>query len=349
MRRRKKIGFAVVGLGAIARGAVLPAFARAKNAKLIAVVSRDRNEAAAVARKFRASAYYNADEFSKCLTNPEISAVYIATPPGAHASYAVQAAAAGKHVLSEKPLAANVEQAAQMVEACRRNGVLLMTAYRKFFEPSCVYLKKLIQSGELGRVDVIHTAFSELFTPRVSLAWLVDPKMAGGGPLMDLGIYCVNTTRWLVKEDPIEVSAQTWTSDAATFRDVEESVSFRLRFPSGLIVQGSSSYGAVLSSFVIVQGSKGWASLAPAYDFSEERRLTVKIGKNRWTRRTFPVRDEFAPELDAFAAAIRANRPVEGDGVQGLRDMIILDAIYDSARTGRSVGIDYNAAERAGN
>jgi predicted dehydrogenase len=349
MRGQKKIGFAVVGLGAIARGAVLPAFARTKNAKLIAVVSRDRNEAAAVARKFRASAYYTADEFSTCLASPEISAVYIATPPGAHASYAVQAAAAGKHVLSEKPLAANVAQATQMVEACRRGRVLLMTAYRKFFEPSCVYLKKLIQSGELGRVDLIHTAFSELFTPGTSLAWLLDPKLAGGGPLMDLGIYCVNTTRWLVNEDPIEVSAQTWTSDAATFRDVEESVSFRLRFPSGLIVQGSSSYGAALSSFVFVQGSNGWASLAPAYDFSEERRLTVKIGKKRWIRRTFPVCDEFAPELDAFAEAIRANQPVEGDGVQGLRDMIILDAIYNSARNGRSVPIDYGAAERAGN
>lgn len=349
MRGRKKIGFAVVGLGAIARGAVLPAFAHAKDAKLVAVVSRDRNEAATVARKFRASAYYTADEFSKCLASPEVSAVYVATPPGAHASYAVQAAAAGKHVLSEKPLAANVEQAAQMVEACRRAGVLLMTAYRKFFEPSCVYLKKLIQSGELGRVDVIHTAFSELFTPGISLAWLVDPKMAGGGPLMDLGVYCVNTTRWLVKEDPVEVSAQTWTSDAATFRDVEESVSFRLRFPSGLIVQGSSSYGAELSSFVFVQGSKGWASLAPAFDFSEARRLTVKIGKKRWIEREFPVCDEFAPELDAFAAAIRKNRPVEADGVQGLRDMIILDAIYGSARIGRTVVIDYGVAKRVEN
>jgi predicted dehydrogenase len=349
MRGRKKIGFAVVGLGAIARGAVLPAFAHAKNAKLVAVVSRDRLEAAAVARKFRAPAYYTADEFSKCLANPEVSAVYIATPPGAHASYAMQAAAAGKHVLSEKPLAANVEQAAQMVEACRRGGVLLMTAYRKYFEPSCVYLKKLIQNGDLGRVDVIHTAFSELYTPRASLAWLVDPKLAGGGPLMDLGIYCVNTTRWLVKEDPIEVTAQTWTSDAAKFRDVEESVSFRLRFPSGLIVQGSSSYGAVLCSFVFVQGSKGWASLAPAFDFSEERRLTVKIGKKRWIERKFAVRDEFAPELDALAEAIRTNRPVEGDGVQGLRDMIILEAIYKSARNGRSLAIDYSLAGGVGN
>ncbi len=348
MRAQKKVGFAVVGLGAIARGAVLPAFARSKKAKLVAVVSRDKNEAATVARKFRAPFHYTTEGFSKCLANSEVSAVYIATPPGAHAPYAVQAASAGKHVLSEKPLAANVEQAAQIVDACDRNGVLLMTAYRKYFEPSCLYLKQLIQSGDLGRIDVVHTAFSELYTPGRSLAWLVDPTLAGGGPLMDLGIYCVNTTRWLVNEDPIEVSAETWTNRTATFRDVEESISFRLQFPSGLIVQGSSSYGAALSSFVFVQGTKGWASLAPAFDFSEERRLTVKIGK-RWIGRKFPVQDEFAPELDAFAAAIQKNVPVECDGVQGLRDMIVLEAIYNAARKGRSLVIDYGAATRSRN
>ncbi len=348
MRAQKKVGFAVVGLGAIARGAVLPAFARSKKAKLVAVVSRDKNEAATVARKFRAPSYYTAADFSKCLANPEISAIYIATPPGAHASYAVQAASAGKHVLSEKPLAANVEQAAQIVDACARNGVLLMTAYRKYFEPSCLYLKRLIQNGDLGRIDVIHAAFSELYTPGRSLAWLVDPTLAGGGPLMDLGVYCVNTTRWLVNEDPAEVSAQTWTRDTATFRDVEQSISFRLQFPSGLILQGSSSYGAALSSVVFVQGTKGWASLAPAFDFSEERRLVAKIGK-RWIERKFPVQDEFGPELDAFAAAIQKNVPVECDGVQGLRDMIVLEAIYNAARNGRNLVIDYSAAKRARN
>jgi len=343
----KKIGFAVVGLGAIARGSVLPAFARCKKAKLVAVVSRDRNEAATVARKFRAPSYYSADEFSKCLANPQISAVYIATPPGAHAPYVIQAAASGKHVLCEKPLAATVEQSAQMVEACRRNRVLLMTAYRKYFEPSCVYLKKLIQSGDLGRIDVIHTAFSELYSPGASLPWLLDPQVAGGGPLMDLGVYCVNTTRWLVEEDPIEAIAQSWTRNAATFQDVEESISFRLRFPSGLVVQGSASYAAVISSLVFVQGTKGWASLAPAFDFNQERRLIGEIGKREIDRK-FAIKDEFAPELDAFAAAIQNNTAVKCDGVQGHRDMIILDAIYKSASRSAPVVIDYSQASAAG-
>jgi predicted dehydrogenase len=340
MAANKKVGFAVVGLGSIAQGSILPAFANSKRAKLIGLVSRDKEEAARLARKFHASAHYSTDEYSECLANPEISAIYIATPPGAHASYVVQAALAGKHVLCEKPLAATTEQSGLMVEACRRSRVLLMTAYRKHTEPSCVYLKRLIQSGDLGRIEVIHTAFAELFSPGKSLAWLVDSNVAGGGPLMDLGVYCVNTTRWMMEEDPIEVIAQSWVRDTVVFWDVEEGISFRLKFPSGLVVHGSSSYGAAISSFIFVQGTKGWASLTPAFPFDEERRLTGKNGK-RWIERKFKVVDEFAPEIDAFATAIQNKQVVESDGIQGHRDMIILDAIYNSAKKQRPVVINY--------
>jgi predicted dehydrogenase len=336
----KTVGFAVVGLGSIAQGSILPSFAKCEKARLVAVVSRDKAEAADVAMRFKASAHYSTAEYAACLANPEISAVYVATPPGAHETYTVQAAFAGKHVLCEKPLAATGQQSAQMVKACRQNHVLLMTAYRKHFEPSCVYLKQLIQNRELGRIDVIHTAFSELFSQGTSVPWLVDRDLAGGGPLMDLGVYCVNTTRWLVDEDPVEVSAQTWTRDTTTFRDVEEGISFRLQFASGLVVQGSSSYGAAISSFMYIQGTNGWASLTPAFPFDEERRLTVKIGK-RWIERKFAILDEFAPELEAFAAAVLNDGVVESDGVQGHRDMMILDAIYNSARKQRPLNINY--------
>ena len=215
-----------------------------------------------------------------------------------------------------------------------------MTAYRKFYEPSALYLKQLIRSGDLGRIDMIHTAFSELHVPDVSLPWLLDSKMAGGGPLMDLGVYCVNTTRWLVEENPVEVSAKSWVHDTVRFWDVEQGISFCLRFPGGLVVQGSSSYGAVLSSFIFVQGTKGWLSLSPAFPFDQDRVLTGKIGKRQVTRK-FKVTDEFAPELDAFAAAIQNKHSVEADGVQGYRDMIILDAIYEAAKTQQSVAIKY--------
>jgi predicted dehydrogenase len=340
MAAGNKVGFAVVGLGTIAQGFVLPSFAKCKNAKLVAVVSRDKEKAARVARRFRASAHYSIDEYAQCLANPEVTAVFVATPNGLHESFTVQASEAGKHVLCEKPLAATAEPSARMVEACRRNRVLLMTAYRKYFEPSTLFLKQLIQSGALGRIDVIHTAFSELYLPGKSLAWMVDSNMAGGGPLMDLGVYCVNTTRWLVEEDPAEVSAQSWARDTVTFWDVEEGISFRMQFPSGLVVQGSTSYGAVLSSFIYVQGTKGWASLTPAFPFDQVRRLAATIGK-RAIDRTFPIVDEFGLELSEMASAIQNHRPVESDGVQGHRDMIILESIYNSARKQRPVVINY--------
>jgi predicted dehydrogenase len=336
----RKIGYAVVGIGNIARNSILPAFANCRRAKLVALVSRDKQKAAAAQAKFKAAISYPTKDYESCLENPEISAVYIATPQGEHEEFTVRAAEAGKHVLCEKPLAATVAQSARMVEACRRQGVLLMTAYRKYFEPAALYLKSLVSNGSLGRIDMIHTSFSELFTPGVSPAWLLDPALAGGGPMMDLGVYCVNTSRWLAGENPVEAVAQSWRHDTQRFKDVEEGVTFRLKFPSGLVVQGSSTYGAAMSSFIFVQGTQGWVSLSPAYPFEDERRVTGKIA-GRSVDRRFKALDEFALEIDAFAFAIQNKKAVECDGIQGHHDMIILQAIYESARIGQPVAIKY--------
>ena len=335
------VGYAVVGLGAISQQAVLPAFAHSKKARLIAVVSGDKSKAEKLASQFHAERHYGYGDFGDCLKNPEIDAVYIATPPGEHEKYTVQAARAKKHVLCEKPLAASIEECRRMVGACRKNGVQLMTAYRKYFEPASVALKKVISSGDLGRVDIIHTAFSE-FRPAgdTSPAWLFQRKLSGGGPLMDLGVYCVNSSRWLIGEDPVEARAVSWSHDRKRFKEVEEGISFRLRFPSGLVLQGTSSWGSVLMSFIQVHGEKGWASLAPAYAFEDDRRLTGKIaGKS--INEEFAAIDEFALELDAFAECIRENRKPEPDGVQGMRDVVIIEAIYRAAKSRRPVPIRY--------
>ena len=326
MKGRNKVGFAVIGLGAIARMAVLPAFRHSKHARLVALVSRDRRKASAWAREFHAEAAYSTGDMAACLSHPSVEAVYIATPPGTHLDFTFKAAGAGKHVLCEKPLAANSQQSAQMVQTCATRGVRLMTAYRKYFEPSAVFLKELVRSGKFGRIDTIHTSFSELHVAGKSLDWLLDRQLAGGGPLMDLGIYCVNTTRWLLEQDPVEASAFAWKNDASRFHNVEEGISFRLQFPGGCVLQGSSSYGAVLSSFLFVQGSKGWACLAPAFPFDEERNLTGKIGNKSFARK-FKVVDEFAPQLDIFSSAIRSHGPLAPDGSQGHRDLQILEAI----------------------
>ena len=340
MAATNKIGYAVVGLGSIAQSCVLPAFAHCKRARLVALVGRHKKTASLLGRKYKVRAVYGSDEFAACLANPEVAAVYIATPQGSHLELTKQAATAGKHVLCEKPLAVNVGQAEQMVQVCRARGVQLMTAYRKYFEPSSRFIHKLIRDGALGRIDTVHCAFSELHVAGKSLSWLLDVNVAGGGPLMDLGVYCVNTTRWLLGEDPVAVSAQSWRNDTARYTSVEEGISFRLEFPSGAILHGSSSYGAVISSLLFIQGSKGWISLAPAFPFDEERYLTGKL-QGRLLQRKFAIVDEFAPEIDAFAQAILSNRAVEPDGEQGLRDMKILHAIYKAAEQQKSTAIEY--------
>lgn len=341
MPARKRIGYAVVGLGSISQVAVLPAFAHSKKAHLIAVVSGDQKKARKLGKQFNANHAYSYDEFAQCLHDPQVEAVYIATPPGEHEKYAVLAAKAGKHVLSEKPLAATVEQARNMVHACRSNGVLLMTAYRKYFEPSTLRLKELIKSGQLGRIDIIHTLFAELrpFGDN-SPAWLFSRKLAGGGPLTDLGVYCINTCRWLVNEDPVSATAISWVRDPRRYKEVEEGVAFRLDFASGLVLQGTAAYSAVFSAFVHVHGERGWAALEPAFAFEEERRLSGKIA-GKWFAKTFKPIDEFALELDAFASSIQEGSNPEPDGAQGLRDMIIIDAIYKAVKTGSTVKIVY--------
>ncbi|MBZ5591667.1 MAG: Gfo/Idh/MocA family oxidoreductase [Acidobacteriia bacterium] len=337
----RPVGYAVVGLGGISQQAILPAFANSKNARLVAVVSGDPSKAGRLAAEFHAKSCYGYGEYSDCLKNPEVEAVYVATPPGEHEKYTLQAARAKKHVLCEKPLATTVDACRRMVRACRDHKVLLMTAYRKYFEPGSVALKKIIAGGNLGRVDIIHTAFTE-FRPAgdSSPDWLFKRKLSGGGPLMDLGVYCVNTSRWLVNEDPVQATAFQWTRDRKRFKEVEEGIAFRLNFASGLVLQGTASWGSVLTSFIQVHGQKGWACLSPAFAFEDDRRLTGKIS-GQWFGEEFKAIDEFALELDAFAGSIRENRKPEPDGEQGMRDIAIIDAIYRSAKAGRTVAIRY--------
>ena len=335
----KPVGYAVIGLGGFAQGAILPGFRHSKKAKLVALVSGDRSKAKRLATKFHAGAFYTYEELPACFSNPQVEAVYIATNNGSHAHYAVQAANAGEHVLCEKPMANSVEECRQMLAACRASGVRLMIAYRKYFEPASLELKKLIRSGRLGRLKYIHSAFGIVIRGRGKAgAWHLDPKLAGGGALPDVGVYCVNTIRWLVGEEPLEVSAYQWTTDPETFSQVDENIAFRLNFPHGLVAQATSSFSAAQSSFLQVHGEKGWAALNPAYPWDEERCLFGKTG-DRWFEKKFKIIDELSLELDAFADSIRRQREPEPNGVQGMRDVAVMEAIYQSAREGRTVPI----------
>jgi predicted dehydrogenase len=335
----KPVRYAVIGLGGFAQRAILPGFGHSKKAKLTALVSGDRSKAKRLATKFGAGGFYTYGDLPACLSNPQVEAVYIATNNGSHAHYAVQAANAGKHVLCEKPMANSVEECRWMLEACRASGVRLMIGYRKYFEPSSLELKKLIRSGRLGRLKYIHSAFGIVLRARgQGGSWHLDPKLSGGGALPDVGVYCVNTIRWLVGEEPLEASAYQWTTNPETFSQVDENIAFRLNFPHGLVAQATASFSAAESSFLQVHGEKGWAALNPAFQWDLERCLFGQTG-GRWFEKKFKVIDELSLELDAFADSIRRQREPEPNGVQGMRDVAVMEAIYQSAREGRTVPI----------
>jgi predicted dehydrogenase len=339
MADSKRVGFAVVGLGNISQVAILPAFRHSRKAKLVALVSGDERKAKRLAGKFGASDYYTYDDLALCLNHPQVDAVFIATTNGTHADLAIRAASAGKHVLCEKPMANTVEDCQLMIAACRARDVRLMIAYRKYFDPASVALKKLVTSGKLGRLKLLHSAFT-ISLPRGAgtPAWQLDRRQAGGGSLYDVGVYCVNTSRWITGKDPIEASGFAWTFDPTRFSEVEENITFQLKFPDGIVLQASSSFGLAQASYLYVHGEKGWAALNPAYEFNHVRRLYGKMG-SRWFEKKFKAMDEFALELDAFADAIRRRRDPEPSGLQGLKDIAVMQAIYRSARENRPVHI----------
>ena len=339
MAASKSVGYAVIGLGSIAEVAVLPAFRKSKKCRVVALVSHDLGRAKEMGKKFGVKDCYGYEDYDRCLRQPGVDAVFIASVNGAHAEQTIRAATAGKHVLCEKPMANSVEDCRRMLEACRTNQVRLMIAYRKYFEPGSVALKKLVTSGKLGRLRHIFSTYTEIVDPIKARHWQLNPQLAGGGSLMDIGIYCVNTMRWLAGSSPIDATAHSWTDDPKRFGAVEDSIAFRLTHPGGLVCQGTSSYSAMAASFVQVHGDKGWAALNPAFAFEEERRLFGKI-QGRWFEQKFKVIDEFVLELDAFADSIRRRRDPEPDGLEGLRDIATVEAIYRSARENRTISVE---------
>jgi len=329
----------VVGLGHFAEHVVLPGFHNSRKAHLVALVSGDERKARRLAKKFGASDTYHYSDYAQCLNHPQVEAVYVATNNSTHAEFAVQAAVAGKHVLCEKPMATSVAECQQMIDACRANHVRLMIAYRKYFEPGALDLKLLIESGKLGRLKLIHSAFSIYMRPGGGRAgWHFDQRLAGGGALPDVGVYCVNTARWVTGKDPVEAAAYQWTVDPEVFKEVDENIAFRLNFPDGLVMQGTASWGGAKESFLLIVGEKGWSTLAPAYEYDEERRLYGRIG-GRGFEKKYKVMNELALELDGLADCIRRNREPAPNGAEGLRDVAVMQAIYQSAREGRPVSI----------
>jgi len=337
----RQVGYAVIGLGHIAQSAVLPAFAHANNAKLVAVVSGDPEKRTKLARKYKCDAF-DVRDLDEVLGRSDVDAVYIAEPNDRHAEFAVRCAKQGLHVLCEKPLAVTEEECRRMIDASREAGVKLMTAYRLHFEESNLAAVKLIEQGRIGELR----SFSSVFGYQVRPGNIRTSAERGGGAIWDLGVYCINAARYLFRADPVEVFAMRMDRrDDERFAEVHEGMSLLLKFPGDRVAQFTVSFGCYEQDQYRIVGTKGHIEIDDAYEYAGPRELRLSIGGRERVRRFKPA-DQFAPELVAFSRAILEDTEVEPDGEEGLRDVRIIVAALKSARENRPLTLSWPPRNR---
>ena len=332
----KKLGWAIVGLGSLSINEILPGFAKCEKSKVVALVSGHPDKANKLALRYGVSqeCIYNYQNYDSIKDNPEVDVIYIVLPNGLHAEYAVRGLQAGKHVLTEKPMANTPAQCQQMIDAARKADRMLMVAYRCRYEPYNREAIRIARSGELGSIKVILADAG--FNIGDPTQWRLNKELAGGGSLMDIGIYALQAARYLSGEEPIEVNATMFTTpNDPRFKEVEETINFQLRFPSGVLANCSSSYGYAGQNHYRVVGTTGWLEMDPATVY---RGLRMKVHHGNITEeRELPARDHFALEMDHMSTCVLEKREPLTPGEEGLRDLRIIMTIYEAARTGRTV------------
>jgi len=331
----RKVGYAIIGLGRIS-GHFMEGIQNTPNSKVTALVSGHRDKAEKIAEKYGVpkSAIYNYENMDSLRDNHDVEAVYVGLPNSMHAEYTIRSAKAGKHVLCEKPMATTVPDAQEMIDACKAADVKLMIAYRCHYESTNLAAVKLIRDGAIGKIQTIQSAFG--FNCGAG-EWRLNGKLAGGGPMFDVGIYCLNATRYLTGEEPSGFSAYAYSDpNDPRFRDVEENLSWITKFPSGAVASCSTTYGAPMNGYFRVHGSKGWLEVNPAFvydglrltaEYEPEHGPTVKLDQPNTEKD--PI--HFTKEAIHFSDCILNNKTPKSPGEEGLRDMTYIREIYHSA------------------
>lgn len=330
----KKIRYAPVGLGLISVDHFMPGTRMGQYGEIAGLVSGTPEKARKLAAEYKVpdGNIYTYETFDKIKDNPNIDAVYIGLPNNMHAEYTIRAAEAGKHVLCEKPMAVNVKECEQMIAACKKHNRKLMIAYRCHLQSSHMQARDLIRSGAMGKVEAIEGAAGFNIAHGV---WRTKRQFAGGGPLMDIGIYALNAARFVLGEDPSDISAYSSTVDHDDrFVDIEENVSWTMKFPSGAVASMTTTYGANQEGFLRVHCSGGVVEI-DGFGYSGISLKVQKRGRgvNEETVQTDNGKDpyQFAIESDYFSQAVMNNTAIEPSGEEGLKDMQAIAKIYASA------------------
>jgi predicted dehydrogenase len=330
----KKTGWAVVGLGTLAVEQILPAFARSKLCKPTALVSGHPDKAKRLAAVYgvEPKSIYTYENYDKLADDPAVDVVYVVLPNSMHAEFTVRALKAGKHVLCEKPMASNAAECEAMIAAAKAAGRKLMLAYRLHYEPFNMAAIELCRTGAVGPLrSITATNLQVTKAPNIRLS-----KALAGGPVQDVGVYCLNAARYLTGKEPVEVSATAHQpADIPRFREVPATVAFTLRFPDGVLAHCDCSFDAAESRRFRVTGTTGWIDMENAFGYSGQQ-LTVSRDGRESRVRLSPV-DHFAAEMDHFAACVQQDKPPRTPGEEGLADMRVIEAIERSAKEGRAV------------
>jgi predicted dehydrogenase len=333
----KKLGFALVGLGSLSENQLAPAFEKTKWCKLMGLVSGHPDKAKAWAQKYGVpdKGIYGYADFDRIKDNPDIDVVYVVLPNSMHAEYTIRAAKAGKHVLCEKPMAISVKECDAMIAACKAAGRKLAIGYRLHFEPNNLELVRLAREKTFGAVKIIEASAG--FPIGDPTQWRLNKALAGGGSLMDIGIYALQAARYISGEEPVSVSAQWSITDPVKFKPgVDESVLFSLKFPSGIVANCASSYATGLNRYR-ASAERGWFELQPALNYQGIKgRMRTDAGLKDFD---FPQIDQFATEMDDFADCILNDKETRVPGEEGRRDMRLIAAIYKAAASGKTVAL----------
>jgi len=330
-----RVRYAVVGLGHIAQAAVLPAFRHAaQHSELAALVSGTPKKLRLLGRRYGVTRLCDYDDVDELFSSGDIDAVYIALPNDMHSDFTLRAARAGLHVLCEKPMAVSARECTQMIRATQRAGVKLMIAYRLHFERANLRAAQRARSGRLGDLRYFSSDFSMQVSPRnVRLR-----RSKGGGPLYDIGIYCINAARYALSADPLAVWATATRSSDPRFREVDETIVGAMRFHDERLASFTCSFGAADRSIYSVVGTRGSFTLDPAYEYAQGLGYEQRVGE-RHRKRALGKSDQFAAEIDYFSRCILQNLDPEPSGMEGLVDLRVIEGMLKSIRTGRWVSL----------
>ncbi len=325
VKKEDKLGIALVGLGSYAMGQLAPALRETKNCELVALVTGTPAKAERYGKEYNIpeSHIYNYDNFDDIANNPDVDIVYVVLPNSMHAEYTIRAANSGKHVICEKPMAVSVEECEQMIAACKANNVTLNIGYRLHFEPCNQAIVAHTKSGKNGKPKYINSEFG--FTIGNPNQWRLKHALAGGGAMMDVGIYCIQAARYSTQEEPIAVTAQEYKTDPVKFAEVDETITWQMEFPSGAVANCTTTYNFRTERLqVSYEQGNVRANLSPAYGYGGIR------GNLGGETLDFGNPNQQALQMDAMAVSIVDGITLTTNGEEGLRDMKIIEAIYKS-------------------